>query len=304
MIKAPYILQIQKYSIHDGGGIRTTVFFKGCPLHCAWCHNPESISYQPELLFERSKCIGCEACVEQCPEQAIQLVDHIAVTDASRCAQCKSCEDHCIRENREIVGETMDLDKLIKMIEKDRAFYETSHGGVTLSGGEVMSQPIDYMLELVKRLKRRGIHIAVDTCGYAPLENYQKLLPFVDVFLYDIKMMDKEKHQKYTGKENALILENLKWLSDHGANLNIRIPVIKPVNSDIKSMQAIADFLNQGIHVPKINLLPYHNTGSGKYDKMEKEYQGKEFETPSHDEMQELKSVFENQGFKNVEIGG
>lgn len=301
----PTTVNIQKYSVHDGDGIRTTIFFKGCLLNCWWCHNPESQQYNPELMFNREKCSGCSHCVKHCTQGAITIdEDGIAITDTSKCILCADCLDYCINNNREIVGKKYSVDELMKIIDKDACFYEESNGGVTLSGGEVMTQDIEFLEALCKRLKDRDYNIAIDTCGYAPKENYERLLPYVDTFLYDMKTLDDEVHKKYMGKSNDLILSNLEFLAKNRANINIRIPVVEPVNSDIETMQQIITYLKDNIGITKVNLLPYHNTGSSKYEKLGRVYPAKELGIPSMKQMETLKTLFEQNGFQEVKIGG
>lgn len=300
----PYVINIQRYSIHDGDGIRTTVFFKGCHLSCWWCHNPESQRYTPELLMNQDRCGGCGACEAACPQNAIQLKNGKSETDRLRCTHCESCLDRCLNNAREIAGKQYTVDELLKEIEKDQVFYEQSGGGVTLSGGEVMSQNMDYIEALLKKLKRRGYHIAIDTCGYAPYENFERVLPYADLFLYDIKLMDAQKHKKYIGQDNKLILDNLKRISEQGAGIYIRLPTIGGVNADTESMEEIIQFLKKNVAVRQVNLLPYHNTGSGKYEKLGLDYPGKEFTCPSQEEMEQFRQQFRASGFQNVKIGG
>lgn len=300
----PYIINIQKYSIHDGDGIRTTVFFKGCPLSCLWCHNPESQSYGKELMFSKEKCQGCLSCENICSQKAVSVIDGKAVTDRENCTLCQGCIDFCVNNAREIVGKQYTVNELFKELFKDSMFYEESGGGVTLSGGEVMSQDIEYVVSLLKKLKLRGINTAVDTCGYAPYENFRKVLPFTDMFLYDVKLIDEALHEKYTGKSNKLILENLKRLSDDGAVINIRIPIVEGVNADDAAINDIVCFLKDNIKVYRVNLLPYHNTGSHKYEKLDQKYSLSSLKAPSKEHMEEIKLKFEHSGFNNVKIGG
>lgn len=304
MLNLPKIINIQKYSIHDGNGIRTTIFFKGCPLSCLWCHNPESQNYSEELMYNEEKCTGCMACIDSCPQRAISKEEKCVVTDKIKCDLCKECIDYCVNNAREIVGKEYTVAQLVKEAEKDRMFYEESSGGITLSGGEVMTQNMDYIEELLKKLKKRGYNIAIDTCGQAPYENYNRILKYVDTFLYDIKLMDNEKHIKYIGKSNKVILENLKKLSEAGANINIRIPLVEGVNADDESIEELIKFLKNNINVHKINLLPYHNTGKSKYERLQKVYEGVNFEAPSKERMETVKGKFEKAGFINIKIGG
>ncbi len=304
MLNLPKIINIQKYSIHDGNGIRTTIFFKGCPLSCLWCHNPESQNYGEELMYNGEKCTGCMACIDICPQRAISKEEKCVVTDKIKCDLCKECIDYCVNNAREIVGKEYTVAQLVKEAEKDRMFYEESSGGITLSGGEVMTQNMDYIEELLKKLKKKGYNIAIDTCGQAPYENYNRVLNYVDTFLYDIKLMDNEKHIKYIGKSNKLILENLKKLSEAGANINIRIPLVEGVNADDESIEELIKFLKNNINVHKINLIPYHNTGKSKYERLQKVYEGVNFEAPSKESMETIKGKFEKAGFINIKIGG
>ncbi len=301
----PNIINIQKFSVHDGDGIRTTIFFKGCSLNCLWCHNPESQSFAPELLYNAERCSGCARCVEVCPQHGIREVNGQFLADRSKCDACGTCAEFCINNAREVCGKTYSVRELVKEVEKDQMFYEQSGGGVTLSGGEVMLQNPDYIESLVKQLHRKGFHIAIDTCGFAPWSNYEKILPYVDVFLYDIKLMDPARHKKYMGKDNTLILENLKKLSEAGAKINLRLPMVTPVNTGDQDIQDIISFLKRNnIHIVKTNLLPYHNTGSHKYEKLGEEYKGITFERPSNERLNQISQQFIDAGFSDVKIGG
>lgn len=301
----PLVTNIQKYSIHDGDGIRTSVFFKGCPLKCVWCHNPETQNFKKQILTNREKCTGCGACVKACPSGAIRMEDGKAVTDHDKCTGCGVCTDYCLQNIREIAGEAYEIRDLVKMLRKDQMFYEESGGGVTLSGGEVMCMDMDYIEKLVKELHHHGISVTIDTCGYAPYENFERILPYVDTFLYDIKAIDNTVHKKYIGVDNTLILENLEKLSQAQGRIYIRIPTIKGVNADRESMQAVIDWLKtHNIHVAQVNLLPYHNTGSSKYGRLETAYEGDSLSTPDKEEMQQLVDMFQKAGFNNTKIGG
>lgn len=299
------ITSIQKYSIHDGDGIRTTVFFKGCPLRCVWCHNPETQSFQKELSYDMERCVGCGSCEAACPSHAVYMKDGKAMLDKAKCTACGACVDYCNLNLREVVGEEKEIADLVRELEKDQMFYEESGGGVTLSGGEVMACDMDYVEELAKRLHRRGISVFIDTCGHVPYKNFERLLPYVDTFLYDVKTTDPEVHKEYMGVDNTLILENLEKLSKDGARIYIRIPVILEVNGKEEDILDIIRFLEEKkIHAAQVNLLPYHNTGSGKYAKVGMEYGGTDLHAPSKDEMEHLRELFRNHGFHNVKIGG
>lgn len=299
------ITSIQKYSIHDGDGIRTTVFFKGCGLRCVWCHNPETQSYKKQPLYDRERCTGCRSCEAACPQRAIHEENGKVVTDLTLCDACGTCTDYCNLNLREIAGREYTVDELVKELKKDEMFYEQSGGGVTLSGGEVMTADMDYVEALLRKLNRLGITVTIDTCGYAPYENFERLLPYIDTFLYDIKTMDSEIHKKYMGAGNELILSNLERLNAAGARIYIRIPVIKEVNGTDAAMKAVISYLlEKNIHAACVNLLPYHNTGSGKYERLGEIYKGESLHAPEKEEMEHFVTLFKEAGFHNVKIGG
>lgn len=301
----PLVTYIQKYSIHDGKGIRTTVFFKGCPLSCTWCHNPETQAFEKELLVNTEKCTGCGACVVICPRGAVSLQGGRAVTDRKICGCCKSCTDCCPVNIRELSGRYYTVEDLVCEIDKDRIFYEQSEGGVTLSGGEVLAQDMDYIEELAAKLYKKGYRVNIDTSGYGPFAGIKRILPYVDTFLYDIKVMDTELHRRFTGAGNERILENLKLLSQEKASIWIRIPVIGGVNASVCHMERIAEFLKkERIALKQINLLPYHNTGSSKYTQLQRNYEGSDYKTPDERETAEFAAVFQSYGFLNTKIGG
>ncbi|MGL5348261.1 MAG: trans-4-hydroxy-L-proline dehydratase activase [Peptostreptococcaceae bacterium] len=303
-MKNTLVINIQKCSIHDGPGIRTTVFFKGCPLNCIWCHNPESKSYNKDVLYNEEKCTKCESCIKCCPENAIYSYNNNVCLDRTKCSHCETCLDYCLNNAREVVGKEYRIKDLVKEIEKDRIFYEESGGGVTLSGGEVMTQNIDYIERLVKILYEKGISVAIDTCGYAKYENYEKILPYVEVFLYDIKLINDERHILFTDKSNKLILENLVKLSDKNANINIRIPLIDGINVDKNNdeVKEIINFIKQ-LNIKKVNLLPYHNIGMYKYKKLDMQYNEIKMDRPSDKKLEEIKKLFEAENF-DTSIGG
>jgi len=302
----PLIFNIQKFSIHDGEGIRTTVFFKGCPINCRWCHNPESQRFQNELLCHLDRCTGCSACVNACPQKAVSLDgEHKARTDYDKCTACGLCTDYCMQNARELVGKEYEIKDLVKQLEKDIMFYEQSHGGVTLSGGEVMAQDIDYVEELARRLHEKGILVDIDTCGHVPYEHLKRVLPYTDAYLYDLKLMDPEQHKEYIGVDNHLILENLKKLSADGAKINIRLPLIDGVNATDEHIDEVIRFLKDNdIRVWQVNLLKYHNTGSSKYPKLGRTYDGGNMAVPNEAWLKGVIETFKQNGFPNIKIGG
>lgn len=299
------ITNIQKFSIHDGDGIRTTVFFKGCPLKCEWCHNPETQRYERELQYDSEKCTGCGCCAKVCPSEAITMQNGKPVLDKSVCTLCGKCVNFCPAGIREIIGEEYPVKNLIHELKKDLMFYEDSGGGVTLSGGEVMTMSTDYILAIAKALKKEDITLTIDTCGYVSYDKFEAILPYVNTFLYDVKVMDPELHKQYIGVDNKLILENLVKLAAAGARIYIRIPTVKEVNGNEQNMTETIKFLKEhDIHPAQVNLLPYHNTGSGKYAKLDMEYKGTDLHAPSNEEMESFVQLFKDAGFQNTKIGG
>ena len=271
-----FIFDIQRNSFVDGPGIRTTVFFKGCNLKCAWCHNPESQSPKPQMMFYRDKCTGCGKCKEICPTP-------------DNCILCGKCTFYCPADARKVCGKEYTVDEVFSEIIKDKSYYENSGGGVTFSGGECMLQ-IDFLLEIMIKCKENGIHTAVDTAGYTPFESFEKILPYTDLFLYDIKCFDNEKHKKYVGVENELILENLNKLFQANAKIWIRIPVIADINDSTEEMQCIKKFLFAYGKPEKIELLPYHIMGENKYAAIGRDVQ--RFIPPDNNKLKELKDIF------------
>ena len=270
------IFDIERNSFVDGPGIRTTVFFKGCNLKCAWCHNPESRDFKPQMMFYKDKCKDCGKCKEICPTP-------------DRCTLCGKCTIYCPVDARKVCGREYTVDEVFAEVIKDKAYYDNSGGGVTFSGGECMLQ-IDFLLEILKKCKENGIHTAVDTAGHIPFQSFEKILPYTDLFLYDIKILDIQKHKKYTGVGNELILENLKKLFNSKAKIWIRIPIISDINDSVEEMQKIKDFLDENGKPEKIELLPYHAMGENKYSAIEKE--APQFTPPDNDMLNKLKAVF------------
>jgi len=295
------IFNIQKFSIHDGPGIRTTVFFKGCPLKCMWCHNPESQNTNKEMLYDRDKCVLCGTCVKVCPKHAIKIENDILTTDMNKCDFCGECVTYCMYGAREIAGKEYTVDEVVKEVLKDRIFYEKSNGGVTVSGGEPLLQ-IDFVEELLKKLKKENIHTAVDTCGAVSFEILERASKFTDLFLYDLKLMDDEKHKEYVGTSNKNIIENLKKLSKIHQNINIRLPIIEGVNADVSHIENVLELID-GLNIKKVNLLPYHDIGKHKYKKLGLTYEDAKMLTPSDEKMNSFKDMFASIGYE-VKIGG
>ncbi len=304
----PLVFNIQKYSVHDGAGIRTTVFFKGCPLSCKWCHNPESQRFEKELLFHLDRCRGCGTCSAACERKAISMEPPpgpVPRLDRSLCQACGACALACPYGAREAVGKEYPLPELIRLLEKDWMFYERSGGGITLSGGEPLAQDMDYIEELARCLHAKGYSVDIDTCGCVPYEHIRRVLPYVDTFLYDIKLIDPQAHREHTGADNRLILENLKALSADGGKIQIRLPLIHGVNATEKHLTDIISFLqDNAINPYRINLLKYHSTGSGKYARLDRLYQGASMAEPDAQWLHQAQQLFRQSGFQNIQTGG
>ena len=283
------IFNIQRYSIHDGPGIRTTVFLKGCPLNCWWCQNPESQLSGQEMIFWGDRCISCGACSTICPSNAIQIKNGIPVTEKEKCILCGKCIEKCPTLAREMTGEKLATEEVIKEIEKDLVFYEESGGGVTFSGGEPLGQS-EFLEGLLSGCRKKKIHTAVDTSGYISWEILNKISPKVDLFLYDLKIMNNEKHKKYTGVSNEIILENLKKLSSIHNNIFIRFPVIPGINDDYQNIKETGVFLSS-LKIAQVNLLPYHYMGIDKYRRLGRTYRLAATQPPSEEKLSEIAAI-------------
>jgi len=304
------IYDIQGYAVHDGPGVRTTVYTKGCPLHCLWCHSPESQFHELELGYLPVKCIGadiCEnACILSCPEHALSREDPKPALDGSgmiqkigiersKCTGCLECTKHCVTKALYASGWDTTVDEVFARVTKDRGFFQKG-GGITISGGEAMAQ-FPFTLNLAKRLKDDGIHICLDTTGFAPVKLFEEIMPYIDLFLYDIKHIDSERHKKLTGVGNELILENARFLSDHGAALQIRVVVIPKLTDNETDLRKTAEFcVSLGDSVKLVQLLPYHATGRMKYERLGWHYKLGNVIAPEEETMLHYLDIFKSYG--------
>jgi len=299
-----FLFDIKRFSINDGPGVRVTVFFKGCPLSCKWCHNPESQSFKTEKLYNKNKCIGCDSCVEICPENALTLTKTEGIiTDFEKCVLCGKCAGVCPTHATEISGKEYSEDEIFSIILKETNMMDFSDGGVTFSGGEPLMYP-EVLKKLLIRCGEENIHRAVDTCGYVKTLVIEKIMPYTDLFLYDLKLMDSEQHKKWTGVNNELILENLRFISDNQKPFHIRIPLVDGVNSEDENIEETISFLLSLKRKPDVvGLLPYHNIAQKKYEKLGKIYDDEGMLEPSKERQKRILEKFIQNGL-TARIGG
>lgn len=281
------VFDIRRYAIHDGPGIRTTVFLKGCALSCRWCHNPEGQAQGFESVARADRCIRCGACVEACRHGAVTWSDAGPLTDRAACTACGDCAAVCYADARERVGTEMTAEQVLDEVARDAAFYQESGGGMTLSGGEPLLQR-DFTAALLRGAKPRGFHTVLDTCGFASWETLDALRADVDLFLYDVKLMDDGRHREFTGVTNAPILANLRALSAAGHRVILRVPVIPGVNDDPENLDALAAFAADLPHLAGVELLPYHHIGADKYARLDRAYPLPDTTPPSAGRMAEI----------------
>ena len=297
------VFDIKRYAIYDGPGIRTTVFLKGCLLNCPWCHNPEGRNEKPEFMWWAEKCIGCGDCRSACCKEAISFADDTLAIDKAKCDLCGNCTGACSSEALKLVGDEMTVSQVLNVIEKDRPFYDQSGGGVTLSGGEPLLQP-DFSLSLLKACKEKGIHTAVDTCGQVDSKVLIKISEHVDLFLFDLKLINQEKHQKFTGVSNKLILENLKRLSDSGWKTIVRFPLVPGVNDEEGDIRQMGEFVSSVGGRKEVNILPYHRGGVEKSRRLNRsEVQFYKNSPPSAETLSRVERELKSFGLK-VRVGG
>lgn len=283
------VFNIQKMSVHDGPGIRTTVFFKGCPLNCLWCSNPESQRVEKEIACFQTRCIKCGYCAQVCPRDLIEKEPPFEIMDRSQCDLCEICVKECCINAKKIVGEEYTVDELVYEILKDKSFYDSSGGGATFSGGEpLMQQP--FLLEVLKQCREKGIHTAIETTGFTDVDRLLEVAAHLDLVFFDVKQMDEEIHKKVTGVSNELILTNLVALAKVHNNIIVRIPVIPGINDSEENISRTAA-LTAELGIGTLELLPYHNLGEVKYGQLGRKYALSEIKTPDESRMKEIADI-------------
>jgi pyruvate formate lyase activating enzyme len=303
------VYDIQPFSVQDGPGIRTTVFLKGCPLRCPWCHSPESQLFETELCWMESRCVGtelCGECIKACPRGVISegsLIEspdggkkHIIRRELSKCIGCGVCARACTSQALYFCGTDYSVDEIVKKVVRDKTFFDHSGGGVTVSGGECLCQP-EFTLEILRRFKAEGLHTAVDTTGFVKSEIVERVIPYTDLFLYDLKHMDSEKHRQVVGVPNELILDNARLIAERGGKMQVRIPLIPGFNADEENLRATARFcadVREAVTV--VQILPYHKFGTVKWDRLSRRPPVFDAEVPTEAEVDAAKAIFESFG--------
>jgi pyruvate formate lyase activating enzyme len=299
--KTGMIFDIKRFAVHDGPGIRTTIFLKGCPLKCWWCHNPEGISLSNEIFFHDYKCMGCKNCVQVCPQGAMITTKNGVLISRERCIPCVKCVDVCPTGALQIAGYEISVEEVLNNIKKDAHYYSASAGGVTFSGGEPLTQPM-FLKAVLKRCGEKGIHTTLDTSGYASLKVFKSIVDDVDLLLYDLKLLNDKQHQKYTGVSNKLIKNNLETASKRGKDIILRFSVIPKITDTKENIDELVSFLSSLDGMHEIDLLPFHNVNE-KYKRLGKEYKMEDVISPSDGNMKSIKGTLEKMGFY-VKIGG
>jgi pyruvate formate lyase activating enzyme len=286
-----FVFNIQRYSVHDGPGIRTTVFLKGCPLTCFWCQNPESQKKRPEVLLNKTICTRCGRCVHVCLSGANSLSEKSSTIDRDKCVGCGKCVEVCLSQCRTLVGKAMTVDEVADEVLRDKKFYENSGGGVTLSGGDPIMQP-EFALQVLQKCKEHGLHTAIETCGFTSWPILEGLLAYTDLCLYDIKCLDPMKHQNATGKPNQPIIENAKKIAK-SKKMMVRVPLVPGFNDSVEDIRAIVLFVKDELNLnpSDIDLLPYNKLGEGKYERLDRNGVRPSLESQSEEQIETLEAI-------------
>ncbi|MBT3228326.1 MAG: glycyl-radical enzyme activating protein [Candidatus Marinimicrobia bacterium] len=297
------MFDIKRYAINDGPGIRVTIFFKGCPLSCVWCHNPESHSSSIQKMYSREKCIGCEACIEACEQMACRLTADGVVTNQDLCILCGKCAEVCPTKATEMSGEQLMIKDIMEVISREKSLMDDSGGGVTFSGGEPLMHP-NLLIPLLDECGSEGIHRCVDTTGLASAELLRQVASKAELFLFDLKLMDPERHRTYTGVSNKNILSNLKFLAKTNIEIIIRIPLIRGINDDDQNIQDTAEFIaSLPGRVREVNLLPFHNSAAKKHERLGQSFDSELLGEPDQKRQLEIVDIFKGFGISS-RIGG
>jgi len=291
------IFNIERYAVHDGPGIRTIVFLSGCQLRCLWCANPEGQELRPQLIFFSDKCTGCGKCISVCSNKATEQINGKIVVNWNKCKRCLECVEICPNEARQSITRVMTSNEVLEKIIKDIPFYRRSNGGVALSGGDPLMQ-VDFASEILKLCKKKNIHTAIETSGFADWDDFVKILKYTDFIFFDIKHMDSKKHKYGTGVGNEKILENLRKISNLNKNIVIRIPIIPDFNDSVENIEKTAKFAKNLKNIIKLELLPYHKLGVIKYERIGKPYLLKAPDPPRSEDLIKLKNIIEANNIK------
>lgn len=295
------VTDIQRFSIHDGPGIRTIVFFKGCPLHCKWCQNPETWEKTPEIMQRKELCIGCGTCLKKCLQNALSATSSGIFLDRNKCIRCGMCADQCYAEALTVVGTYQSKEEIMKEVLCDRTFYEESGGGLTLSGGEVTMYP-DFASELLHMAQNECIHTAIETCGYCRWEDLERILRYTDLVLFDIKIVDRDKFEKYIGGSSRIVLQNLQRICRMRKPVILRFPLIPGVNDDSDSLEQICMVAKEN-NLQQLHIMPFHQVGSAKWKGIDRNYAFEDHALPTDDNIENARCFFETHGL-TVCIGG
>lgn len=298
-----YVSEIQKFCVHDGPGIRTTVFFQGCPLRCRWCQNPETISRQPVLMYNAGLCAGCGSCIEACTRGALSVDEKgRLVTDKERCSKCGACCEQCYFTARKLSSRAYTVDEIYEAVMRDEVVYRNSGGGITISGGEPLLHA-DFNFELLRRCHDAGISTAVETAGLVPQQVVERFVPVTDTFLFDMKLFHEDRHKEWTGVSNAQILSNLRRVTDLHDNVVIRVPLIPGVNDSEEEFGAMMDFVAGLRKINSVHLLPFHQLGAGKYELADMPYTLADLPEQNDEGIARCRAIAEKHGWR-VDVGG
>ena len=295
------VFSVDRNVVEDGPGIRTTVFLKGCPLRCVWCHSPQSQSKERQLLFIENRCIGCGACVATCPKDVQEISGTARRIQWEGCDDCGECTRVCPSMALEMAGEWMTVEQVMDIVRRDTVYYKNTGGGVTFSGGEALAQP-EFLTACLERCKHEGIHTAVDTSGFAQWSVFETILPHADLFLYDLKQMDSHRHEQMTGVGNAVILENLRRIDERGKSIWVRVPLIPGYNDSIENLRQVAEFAKTLTNVERMSLLPYNGAAGAKYSFIGRKYTLEHLDGQRNQEKADLMNFFSSVGIE-VEVG-